>query len=93
MAQKDKTKEEFIEEIKLLQKRITELDTVDIEREKIEQIAKEAREYAESIVETVREPLIVLDAALKVISANRSFYHTFKVNPEETEGQHPAPVL
>jgi len=87
MTQKDKTKEEFIEEIRLLQKRIAELVTVDTERKKAEQIAKEAREYAESIIETVREPLIVLDVSLKVISANRSFYQTFKVDPEGTKGR------
>jgi len=57
------------------------------ERKQIEQIANEAREYAESIVETVREPLIVLDADLKVISANRTFYQTFKTKPEETKGR------
>lgn len=52
-----------------------------------QQITEQARAYAESIVETMREPLIVLDADLKVISANRSFYQTFKVNHEETEGR------
>jgi len=46
-----------------------------------------AREYAESIVDTIREPLIVLDAELRVVSANRSFYRDFQVRPEETEGQ------
>jgi PAS domain S-box-containing protein len=46
----------------------------------------EAREYAESIVNTVREPLIVLDGALKVVSANRSFYQNFRVMPEDTVG-------
>ena len=45
------------------------------------------RTYAESIVATVREPLLVLDADLKVVSANRSFYQTFKVSPEEAQGQ------
>jgi len=40
---------------------------------------------AESIVETVREPLLVLDANLRVISANRSFYQTFQASPELTE--------
>ncbi len=50
-------------------------------------MAQEAREYAESIVDTVREPLLVLDADLRVISASRPFYETFKVTPEETEGQ------
>jgi two-component system CheB/CheR fusion protein len=61
---------------------------VDItERKKAQQVIEEAREYAESIVETMREPLIVLDTDLKVISANRSFYQTFKVNHKETQGQ------
>ena len=53
----------------------------------IELTVQEAREYAESIVDTVREPLIVLDADLKVVSANRAFYQTFKTKPAETEGQ------
>ena len=45
-----------------------------------------ALEYAESIVETVREPMIVLDSELKVLRANQSFYDIFKVSPEETIG-------
>jgi len=57
------------------------------ERKQAERAVEEAREYAESIVETVRGPLVVLDAGLRVISANRSFYQTFKVTPEETRGQ------
>lgn len=47
---------------------------------------EEAFRYAESIVEAVREPLLVLDANLKIISANRSFYRTFQVTPGETIG-------
>ena len=47
----------------------------------------EAREYAESIINTVREPLIALDQDLRVVSASRSFYEVFKVKPEETVGQ------
>ncbi|MFC1620721.1 PAS domain-containing protein [Candidatus Omnitrophota bacterium] len=86
MPQKDKTKEELIYEIKLLQKQIAEFEITDIEHKKNEQVIKKAREYAESIVDTVREPLIVLGADLKIISANRSFYQIFKVNPEETVG-------
>ncbi|MHA1293544.1 MAG: ATP-binding protein [Promethearchaeota archaeon] len=38
-----------------------------------------------SIVNTVRDPLILLDKDLRVISANKSFYETFKVSPEETK--------
>src|ERR1700731_4049573 len=42
---------------------------------------------AESIVETVREPLVVLDGGLRVLRGNRSFYRTFGVQPEEAEGR------
>jgi len=58
-----------------------------IARKRAEQAVREAREYAEGIVETVREPLVVLDTDLKVISANHSFYQTFKVTPEGTAGK------
>jgi two-component system CheB/CheR fusion protein len=46
-----------------------------------------ARIFAESIVNTVREPLLVLDSKLKVISANNSFYRTFKVSQEQVTNQ------
>src|SRR3954470_17842748 len=39
---------------------------------------------ADSIVDTVREPMLVLSADLRVRRANRSFYRTFQVTPEET---------
>lgn len=44
-------------------------------------------EYTQNIIDTVRESLLVLDAQMKVVSANRSFYNTFKVNIDNTEGQ------
>ena len=44
-------------------------------------------EYAEMFINAVREPLIVLDHDLRVISASRSFYDVFKVKPEETLGR------
>lgn len=50
-------------------------------------VEKEAREYAEEIIATVREPLLVLDINLKVLLANKVFYQIFKVNPEETIGR------
>ncbi len=43
--------------------------------------------YAQNIVDTVREPLLILDATLRVQSANRTFYQTFHVSPGETEGR------
>jgi diguanylate cyclase (GGDEF)-like protein/PAS domain S-box-containing protein len=56
------------------------------ERKRLETEIQDAREYAENIVETVREPLVVLNSELKVLTANLSFYETFKVTPEETIG-------
>jgi PAS domain S-box-containing protein len=47
---------------------------------------REAGEYAENIVETVRQPLLVLDSELKILTANLCFYETFNVTPEETIG-------
>lgn len=42
---------------------------------------------AEAIVETVREPIVVLDAEMRVRIANKSFYDTFQVSPPEAERQ------
>jgi len=41
--------------------------------------------YSQDIVDTIREPLLMLDTTLRVHSANRAFYQTFKVSVEETE--------
>jgi PAS domain S-box-containing protein len=49
-----------------------------------EQLADDIQDYALNIVDTVREPLLILDAELRVRSANRAFYQTFQVSPEET---------
>jgi formate hydrogenlyase transcriptional activator len=43
-------------------------------------------EIFDNILSSVREPLVVLDSDLKVVKANLSFYQTFKVKPEATEG-------
>ena len=48
---------------------------------------QEARVLAETIIDTVREPLLVLNGDMHVVSASRSFYEVFKVVPEETEGR------
>ena len=49
--------------------------------------AREAREFADAIVETVRHPLLVLDGDLRVKTANHAFYRLFHVRPEETENR------
>ena len=49
---------------------------------------KEARDYAEAIVETVREPLIVLSKDLRVVTANQAYYKNFAVTPEAMENKY-----
>jgi two-component system CheB/CheR fusion protein len=65
----------------------TDLTETKRSAETITQLKTEtaAREFAQRIVDTVRDPLVVLDGDLRVISANRSFYTTFQVSEEETE--------
>jgi two-component system CheB/CheR fusion protein len=46
-----------------------------------------ARLYAESIVNTVHESLLILDTNIRVVSANASFYRSFKMERKETEGK------
>jgi two-component system CheB/CheR fusion protein len=46
---------------------------------------REALDFAEAIVETVREPLVILNGHLRVIRANDAFYTTFNVSPGMTE--------
>src|SRR5664279_5033449 len=48
--------------------------------------AKEVSKFAENIINTVREPLIVLDKNLRVVKASQSFYNFFKVTHGETIG-------
>jgi two-component system, chemotaxis family, CheB/CheR fusion protein len=51
------------------------------------QEAEKARDFAKAIVETVREPLLVLNQDLKVQVANRAFYQVFHAAREATEGK------
>ena len=55
-------------------------------REQFTAIA-DALALAQGIVDTVREPVLVLDEKLRVIVASRSFYSAFKVSPEDTQGR------
>jgi signal transduction histidine kinase/CheY-like chemotaxis protein len=57
------------------------------ERRRSEADLKAIETYAQNIVDTVREPLLILDTTLRVRSANRAFYQTFQVSLEETEDQ------
>lgn len=53
----------------------------------LEEESQTARAYAEAIIDTVRDPLIVLDEAMQVVSAGRSFYSLFGASPSDTVGR------
>ena len=61
------------------------LTLVDIDAFKSQ--VSESRQYAEAIVETVRESILMLDQELRVKAANRSFYETFQMSAGETESR------
>ena len=70
-----------------LQSTNEELSVVNQEMIGLNEQVSDARDYAEAIITTIREPLLVLDRNLRVKSANSAFYKTFKVNELETEGR------
>ncbi|MCX6699781.1 MAG: PAS domain-containing protein [Methanomicrobiales archaeon] len=75
-----RTYENVIDGVVLTFSDVTTLKAVETE-------VRVTRDYAQSIVDTVREPFIVLNGRFEVISASRAFYRTFEVMPEETMGR------
>ncbi|MCJ7573558.1 PAS domain-containing protein, partial [Candidatus Bathyarchaeota archaeon] len=57
------------------------IDTTELKKRQLE--ALDAKRYAENIVETLRNPLMVLDSDLRVVSTNKSFYKMFKLHLAE----------
>lgn len=62
-----------------------ELTTANQELQARNEQLRIAQNYAESIVETIREPLVVLDADMQIQSANTAFYLFFRVIPPQVE--------
>ncbi len=96
MKKETKTKQQLLLEMEVLRTRLdaTEqrlqeaneiLKAQIAECKRAEETFEKAQKYTEGIVETIREPLLVLTADLKVITANRSFYEMFHVTPKEAE--------
>ncbi len=69
-----------------LQSTNEELAIVNQEMVSLNEQVTEAKNYAEAIVATVREPVLVLDKDLRIKSANHSFYQTFQAKEQDTEG-------
>ena len=62
---------------------LIDIDALKLSMEQLEH----SRNCVRAIVETVREPLIVLDGNLRISTANRSFYDTFEATSADTEQQ------
>ena len=56
------------------------------ERKLLEREVQDAREYADNILATLRDPFLVLDKNLRVVTANHAFYANFQVTQEDTQG-------
>ena len=78
----------FHQELAALRQRVTDLEAARTAQQHGAQALRVAKDAAEQIVETVREPLLVLTPDFRVQSANPAFYQMFQVRPTETEGQH-----
>ena len=61
------------------------VDISDLKRK--EQAIAATRDYAQAIIRTARDPLLILHADLRVDTANEAFYDTFKVSPTDAEGR------
>jgi two-component system CheB/CheR fusion protein len=86
MKDDDKTREQLVLELAELRSQNAALEKSITGNRSAELAVEEARRYAESVINTVREPLIALDQDLRVVTVGRSFYEFFKVKPEETVG-------
>jgi two-component system CheB/CheR fusion protein len=57
------------------------------DRIRADRLVRETRDFAEAIVETLREPLLVLDQHQAILSANAAFYRVFHLNPKQVIGR------
>jgi two-component system CheB/CheR fusion protein len=68
----------------------SDINSLKTAYEKINKLSQDiqlARDYADNIINTVRESLLILDKDLRVLSANRSFYKMFNTISEQTVGR------
>lgn len=79
--------EELITTIDELRNRNRELSVLNSEVQKARDTSERARTYADAIINTVRDPLLVLDGSLTVRRANRAFYADFQLQREAVEGR------
>ena len=73
MKDSEKTREQLIHELTELRSQNAAQEKSITENISAQIAAEELQHYAENIVETIRQPLLVLDGDLRIISANRNF--------------------
>jgi PAS domain S-box-containing protein len=86
MKDEEKTREQLAIELTKLRLQYAKLEKSITDNKSGVLVAQQDDPYSKIIIDTVRHPLIILDACLKVLSANRKFYSTFKVTPSNTIG-------
>jgi PAS domain-containing protein len=86
MADTTSIPRETQQELMTLRQRVADLETT-LAAQPLLQTPRASQDYADEIVETVRAPLLILTADLRVQSANPAFYQTFQVHPADTAGR------
>lgn len=82
-----KTRNQLVQEVGRLREQCATLGQTVLELQRLEARIRDAQKYAESIVDAVREPLLVLDSHLAVLTANHSFFASFNITSAETIGR------
>ena len=87
MQDNKKTKVQLLDEIGRLRDTCATLEKTVLELRRMEAGIRDAQKYAENILDAVREPLLVLDSNLAVLTANHRFFTMFSVTSAETIGR------
>jgi len=81
------TNEELTTTIEELRNRIVELAAINAELDRTRIASEKARSYADIIIETIREPLAVLDGGLRILRVNSAFSQNLEIAREDAEGR------
>jgi two-component system, chemotaxis family, CheB/CheR fusion protein len=75
------------QEVAVLRQRVAELEAARTAQASRTQALRDAQELAEKVIETIRDPLLILQPGLRVQAANPAFYQLFQVHPADTLGR------
>ena len=75
------------QEVAVLRQRVAALEAARTAQEARTQALQDAQELAEKVIETIRDPLLILQPDLRVQTANPAFYQLFQVHPADTLGR------